>query len=108
MEQTEYLQQPEARAALEELEEACFGARERGEPEDAYPEPAKFLRERGVEPPESGVVSIRHTVEEPGTKVEDLIGPMRPICPGGEDGCRPTNCKMINGEWVCSWVCHCP
>ena len=108
MDRTEYFARPEARSALEELTEACFAVRENGGDESGFPDAMGFLRERGVEPPGGGTISIRHTIEQEGTEVKDLMTPSRPVCPGGHDGCRPTNCRMVNGQWVCSWTCDCP
>ncbi len=108
MDRTEYLAQPAARRALEELTEACFAVRENGGGESEFPDATDFFREREVEPPGGGKISIRHTIEQQGTKVEDLMTPSRPMCPDGRDGCRPTNCRMVKGQWICSWVCDCP
>jgi hypothetical protein len=109
MDRAEYFARPEAAKALEELDDTCFALRERGEGEDAFPDARSFLRERGVDPPGGGAIYVRHTVEEPGTTVEALAEmPTKPVCPGGGGDCRPTNCKMIRGQWVCSWICDCP
>jgi len=105
----EYLARPEAVKAIEELAEACFAVRERGEGEDAFPDATGFLRERGVEPPGDGTIQVRHTIEEPGTTVAALaqVEPAKYKCPDGNGDCWPTNCKMIRGQWVCAWVCDC-
>lgn len=108
MDRTEYFARPQATRALGELTDACFEARERTGDESGFPDAAEFLRERGIDPPGGGKISVRHTIEEPGTAVEDLMTPDRPICPGGHDGCRPTDCRLVKGQWVCSWTCNCP
>lgn len=109
MDRTEYFAHPETAKALEELEETCFALREQGAGGETFPDVVTFLRERGVDPPGARTIYVRHTVEEPGTTVETLAAmPTKPACPGEGGDCRPTNCKMIRGQWVCSWICDCP
>jgi hypothetical protein len=83
VDRTEYFARPEAARALDELAEACFAIRERREDEDAFPNAMDFLRERDIDPPGSGTISVRHSVEEVGTTVDDLK-PGKVGCPEGK------------------------
>jgi hypothetical protein len=108
MNRTEYLAQPSVIEAIDELEAAAFAAREKGESEDSLPDSMAFLRERDLNPPEGGTIQIVLSVEEDGVTPQSLENqPLRPTCPDGNGECVPKNCKRINGDWVCSWVCHC-
>jgi|1185.fasta_scaffold1515529_2 hypothetical protein len=102
----EFLQRADVTTALEELTEHCFALRERGHDENEFPNAVTFLQERGIDTPGTGSLHIRHSIEPEGVAATDVT-PTKVICPDGSDGCRPTHCRKVNGEWVCSWVCDC-
>lgn len=108
MERSEYLASADAQTAIRELTEACFELSAQGKGEEDFPDAAGFLAARGVRPPGEGVIRVRHTVEEEGVQPADLMTPSKPLCPDMSDGCHPTDCRMVNGRWTCSWVCDCP
>lgn len=104
---TAFMASADTRTALEELTELCFGLREQGVGEEDFPDASEFLGSRGLRPPGDGSIRIRHTVEREGAQPADLMTPSKPLCPDMSDGCHPTDCRMIRGRWVCSWVCDC-
>jgi hypothetical protein len=105
---TDYLASSESQSAIQELTEVCFELSAQGKDEEDFPDAIEFLATRGVRPPGEGTIRVRHTVEEEGVQPADLMTPSKPRCPDGHDGCLPTDCRMIKGRWVCSWVCDCP
>ena len=108
MNNAEYFAQPQVAAAIDALEEAAFAARERGEGDDAAPDAESFLSERGVDPPDEGRIHLLLRVEDADATLEQLANkPLRPTCPDGPGECVPRNCKWVEGEYVCSWICRC-
>lgn len=98
----EFLTNTEAEPVVEQLAERCLEILETGNGDTgAFPDPTEFFADKGVDLPEGGSLRLTHTITKPNMQ------PAKPVCEDGYDGCVP-RCKIIRGEQVCVWVCHCP
>ena len=91
---------PDGQSAIDEYFATQRSSLVEGAAESAGPDIADFLRDRGVDVPTTGTLSVLFTEATPG------VTPMRPVpdCPGGY--CVPEQCP--DGTWKCGWVCYCP
>ncbi len=97
----EFLLREDVQQALDGLFETCFAEIGDDHTPGPLPEPAAFLRERGIEPIVD-TLRLQHRVET--AESESTAKPMAPICDDqGHRGYQ--QCEWQNGKLHCFWVC---
>ncbi|MDX6626735.1 MAG: hypothetical protein QOE56_1724 [Solirubrobacterales bacterium] len=89
---------PEMRDAMSSYAKACLDLIEDGREQSDFPDPAKYLAQRGVEASEN--VQVHHRVQPLGVTPEQIT------CPDGSWGCI-YECREIGEQQHCTYVCHC-
>lgn len=92
-----FLQRADVKAAVSELAKVCFEQIGQVEGEAEFPEPAAFLRGKGIDPPEGTTLTLHHAVHEDGVQPESFD------C--GDGTKSHPECEMVNGKLRCVWVC---